>query len=365
MKGGSDARIDDESMRAAADWLLRLDDPALSDEALQTWLEWLSASDANRHAFDELQTVRRRLRGMPVERRQELIERTTRRPQGLANAFRERLNLPRPERASGRRFPLALAASVLLAVALGVWMYPSQDVTTTYAAPADRHRTVSLSDGSSLVIGAHAVVDVTFSRERRSLMVHQGKAYFEVEPDPTRPFVVAAANVEVAAVGTAFSVERDAGRVLVTVTHGRVRVTNTATRTTKVLRSRAPAVAANDSAPGAAVDLELSQGQQTRVALPTVDTGVPGSKPELQGWIDGRAEFVGAPLRDVLSVVNQYAPKQLVIDDPRVGDFTFSGTIFRGHVDEWVDSLPRVYPIEMVALDNATVTLVTRRNGAH
>ncbi|MBL8266819.1 FecR family protein [Steroidobacter sp.] len=365
MKGSADALIGDEPARVAADWLLRLDNPALTDEDLQAWLEWLSASDANRNAFDELQSVRRRLRGMPAERRQELIERTVRRPQGLSEAFRERLNLPRPERSAGRPVALALAASLVLAVALGVWMYPAYESTTTYAAPSDRHRTVALSDGSSLVIGAQAVVDVTFSRERRSLTVHQGKAYFEVEPDPTRPFVVAAANVEVAAVGTAFSVERDADKVLVTVTHGRVRVTNTETRATTVQRGRAPVVASVPNGAGAAVDLQLSQGQQTQVELPMARTGVPGSKPEIEGWSDGRVEFVGAPLRDVLAVVNQYAPKQLVIDDPRVGDLTFSGTIFRSHVDEWVDSLPRVYPIEMVALDNATVTLVTRRNSTH
>lgn len=350
MKGSSNTLLDDESARVAADWLLRLDDPLLSDAELQSWLEWLGASDANRRAFDELQLMRRRLRRMPEQRRQALIDRVGRR----RPAWTER----------GRRMTLALAASLVAAVALAWWMYPPQaNTTTTYAAASDRHRTVALSDGSSLVMDAHAVVDVTFSRERRSLLVHQGKAYFEVQPDATRPFVVAAANVEIAAVGTAFSVERDADRVVVTVTHGRVRVTDTSARTTRVLRGRAPIVVSTPNGAGAAVDLELSKGQQTTVALPETRLDVPGTKQSPQGWIDGRAEFDAAPLRDVLAVVNQYAPKPLVIDDPRVGDLTFSGTIFRDHVDEWIVSLPQVYPIEMVTLDNATVTLVTRHGG--
>lgn len=353
MKGSSTTRIDDEPARVAADWLLRLDDPLLSDAELQSWLEWLGASDANRCAFDELQLMRRRLRRLPEQRRQALIDRAGRGRRSWT------------EWARSRRMALALAASVIAAVALGWWMIPPQaNITMTYAAASDRHRTVALSDGSSLVMDAQAVVDVTFSRERRSLLVHQGKAYFEVQPDATRPFVVAAANVEIAAVGTAFSVERDADRVVVTVTHGRVRVTDTSARTTRVLRGRAPIVVSTPNGAGAAVDLELSKGQQTTVSLPETRPDVPGTKQSPQGWIDGRAEFVAAPLRDVLAVVNQYAPKPLVIDDPRVGDLTFSGTIFSDHVDEWIVSLPQVYPIEMVTLDNATVTLVTRHGGA-
>lgn len=386
MKGISATHVGDEVAGVAADWLLRLDDPALSEEDLQAWLEWFSASDDNRRAFDQLQTVRRRLRGMPEERRQQLIDRTLHARPSLAAAFRERLYLPRSDssqadssnadsptsdflgpdlsrtaRDAGRwRVAWALAASLIVAVGLGLWIYPMRASTTTYAASSDQHRTVTLSDGSALVLDSQAIVDVTFTRKRRSLSVHQGKAYFEVTSDPARPFVVAAAGVEVAAVGTAFSVQREADRVVVTVTHGRVRVTNTSTGTSRAVRSRAPVPVAN--VPGAGVDLELSQGQQTRVALPAMPEGEAGSvRAPVQGWVDGRAEFVNAPLRDVLAVVNQYAPTPVVIDDPRVGDLTFSGTIFRSHVDEWVASLPYVYPIEMVALDNATVTLISRR----
>ncbi len=77
-------------------------------------------------------------------------------------------------------------------------------------------------------------------------------------------------------------------------------------------------------------------------------------------WQDGRADFIDTPLSQVLPLINRYAAMKIVIDDPRVADLTYSGTVFRSHLDEWVASLPRLYPIRTVALENNTITLVSR-----
>ena len=88
--------------KAAADWLQRLDDPALPEADLQAWLHWHGESEQNRKAFEEMQTLYRQLRDLPGGYRRELRQR-----------FGHTEALPR------RAWPkmLALAATVLLAVA--------------------------------------------------------------------------------------------------------------------------------------------------------------------------------------------------------------------------------------------------------
>lgn len=352
MEHGSKKRTSmDPSARfeTAADWLQRLDDPQLKEKDIQAWLEWFSACDANRNAFEELQALRRRFREMPENYRDALKGRMAADSRSSSGRSRWRQRV------------LALAASVCAAaLGLGVWWNVQTNVVTaTYAAPAHQHRTVTLQDGSSVVLAAEAIVDVAYSRERRALNIQRGAAYFEVRKDFVRPFIVEAGGVRVTAVGTAFNVQRTADDVTVTVTEGQVSISGGAGS----LPSPA-GVGAEDArgeAPPSEQDVLLRVGQ--RLVLPLANdagaTSVVAAGPESQ-WEDNRAAFIDAPLSEVLPVINPYASAQLVIDDPRVADLTYTGTIFRDHIDEWVASLPRIYAIRAVPIDDGTITLVSQ-----
>jgi ferric-dicitrate binding protein FerR (iron transport regulator) len=50
-----------------------------------------------------------------------------------------------------------------------------------------------------------------------------------------------------------------------------------------------------------------------------------------------------------------------LIDDPRVADLTYSGTVFRDRVDEWTTALPEIFPIRTVTLSDGSVALVLAR----
>src|SRR5258708_37124882 len=66
---------EDARRKAAADWLQRLDDPALPEADLQAWLHWHGESEQNRKAFEEMQTLYRQLRDLPGDYRRELRRR--------------------------------------------------------------------------------------------------------------------------------------------------------------------------------------------------------------------------------------------------------------------------------------------------
>jgi len=323
----------------AADWLQRLDDPQLAEEDLQAWLEWFEASDDHRKAFEELQVMRQRFRALPQLDQEELKRRVeppvARRPR-FGNVW-------------------ALAAAVgAVAIGAGWWITQTRG-TETYAAAENHHRTVVLDDGSSLVLAANSVVDVTYSPTKRFLNIQRGEAYFEVAHNRFRPFMVQAGEVRVTAVGTAFNVQRRSDQVTVTVTEGKVRVSqgDDTPRTT----------VASGMTRTIETERVLAVGQQAVLPVVAAVKSTPAAT-VAPDWSGDTARFINAPLRDVLPVINRHASARLSIEDPRVADLTYSGTIFRSHVDEWITSLPQVFPVRAVTLQDGSVTLVSRERDA-
>lgn len=96
------------------------------------------------------------------------------------------------------------------------------------AIPADQlaQLPLELADGSHVrTLAQGAAVSVESNQpERIQLRLDAGGARFDVIPNTRRMFTVRAGSVEVAVLGTVFDVERDRGRVRVSVSRGKVRV---------------------------------------------------------------------------------------------------------------------------------------------
>jgi transmembrane sensor len=328
----SENPVEEARYEAAADWLQRLDDPDVKDEDLRAWLEWFDASDENRWAFEQLQPLYRRLHDLPRNFRRDARRRFDLRPRRWGGRGSTRLGFW--TRVTG------LAAAILIGVF--VWRYGIMSAEAVYSAPANQHRTIELTDRSALVLGADSVVAVKYTTATRFLSIERGEAYFEVAHNVKRPFIVQAGNVRITAVGTEFNVQRDADQVVVTVTEGVVEVRR-------------------DGAPPDVAPSRVTVGE--RLVLPVLQhahTAPRGESTPGSTWHNGQIEFVNAPLSQVLGVIDPYAPRHLIIEDPRVADLTFSGTVFRDHIDEWIASLPRVYAIRAVPLDDGALSFVTR-----
>jgi len=86
--------------------------------------------------------------------------------------------------------------------------------------------TIRLLDGSRAQLsGAQSELEIVRNdRERVGLKLLQGRAHFDVVPNPKRSFEVEAAPYRVVVLGTIFDVERSAEHVSVSVERGRVRV---------------------------------------------------------------------------------------------------------------------------------------------
>lgn len=106
---------------------------------------------------------------------------------------------------------LAVAASLLLGIALGGWIYTQKNHTPfyTYVVTSGLRciEPVSLPDGTQVRMGPNS--RLTYPRSFRGKtreVVLTGQAFFSVAQNKDQPFIVRTKNMDVTALGTAFEV---------------------------------------------------------------------------------------------------------------------------------------------------------------
>jgi transmembrane sensor len=108
------------------------------------------------------------------------------------------------------RMPLRVAASLLFlallgtaAVILSSRLQPVKVITDN----EERGKRIVLPDGSSVVLNENSQISYSkgFNRKTREILL-RGEAYFEVEPDKAKPFVIYTGQARIRVVGTSFNV---------------------------------------------------------------------------------------------------------------------------------------------------------------
>src|SRR5690606_2011811 len=164
----------------------------------------------------------------------------------------------------------------------------------SYSTRLGEVKVTPLADGSVMTLNTASRVVVTFSDTQRSIRLLEGEALFDVARDAARPFVVAAGEARVRAVGTSFMVRRlgDAP-VQVLVREGIVEVSrNAGNATPGPVR-----VAANTRA------VESSSSVTPVAAMPVEPAVI---RREL-AWREGRIAFQGETLGQAAAQFSRYS----------------------------------------------------------
>lgn len=262
-----------------------------------------------------------------------------------------------------RRFASAtLACAALLAGA--VWwrtQEPTSLVEPAMAAIVSAPDRQVLSDGSVVELKPGASVVVEFSETIRKVRLQRGEAHFQVAKNAARPFIVVVGDLEVRAVGTAFSVELGSMVVEVLVTEGEVAVEKSA----EPVRPP-PDVSLPTSPPVAPQTLaRLPAGNRVLVDLnlkasPTLAV-VPVSLSEANqrlAWRAPRVDFSGASLVEVIAVFNQHARVKISIGDQALTRVELSGVLRADNVDSLLQLLADEFKIVAVQTTDGIVLRV-------
>lgn len=207
-----------------------------------------------------------------------------------------------------RRGLIAGGVGMLAASLAGGFLW--HNAGTTYETEVGEIRRVPLADGSSVAINTASRIDIRLAASRRDVTVEAGEAWFQVAPDPARPFVVAAGRVRVRAVGTAFAIRRRDRGADILVTEGVVE-------------------AWTDGAEGNKV--RLTAGHRAFVtdnAAIIRPPGTPSSVDRALAWRAGRIDLVGDTLAQAAEEFNRYNRRRIVLVDPTIVGEQFDG-LFR------------------------------------
>ena len=118
----------------------------------------------------------------------------------------------KPRRRAAFFIRIAAAAAVLLLAS--IWIFQSVNrADRVEVATRNQVKESLLPDGTQISLNQHSSVKYVPGKNDNYRRVElQGDAFFEVERDTTRPFVVASQNIEVEVLGTAFYVDAREGQ---------------------------------------------------------------------------------------------------------------------------------------------------------
>lgn len=284
----------------ASVWIARLHGPDRSPEMERECLAWQARSAAHRLAFERCTEV---WEAVPLVR--------------LADAYASVSSSDETDAApgptsfmkGGGRWLLASAA-----LAAGVWagmsLWRGPADGDVYATRIGEQRLVILDDGTRVTLNTDTSVRVEMSRAKRLVKIQTGEALFEVARDGSRPFVVRAADTEVVAVGTAFSVRvagpKEADYLDVTLIEGKVSVRAAA-------EDRSVALAPGKEMlmqAGERMRLARSPDRMSGLANPLVD------RPRLEqvlAWQRNEVIFDDVSLPEAVAEMNRYSRTPIVL----------------------------------------------------
>jgi len=237
---------------------------------------------------------------------------------------------PQSATRTGRRRPLAIAASILLAAAaLATYILTSGGV---YATALGEQRSLALSDGSTVQLDSLSKIRVRYGEHDRTVVLLQGQALFHVAKDTTRPFIVDIGQTRVRAVGTQFDVYRKTDGTIVTVVEGRVVILKEGHPSgpkhegQRGLRDLAPGTEGADFAQqegeGA---IFLNAGEQITVSPKTARKTLHPNLAGATSWTQRQLVFDSASFADVAEEFNRYNERKLVIDASALDTLHISG----------------------------------------
>ena len=185
-----------------------------------------------------------------------------------------------------------------------------------YATAAGAQRSVTLPDGSIAHLNTDTAIAVSYAADERRVDLLRGEAFFEVMPDPAKPFRVMAVDGAVQAVGTAFVVRTWADRATVAVTDGAVVVTS-------------PGLPGDQG-----VSVEVRRGQATRYhqgQAPEAASATDVASAAL--WRNGGILIDNLPLDQAVAELDRYRPGRILLLGAAVPYAAVSGAFDIGRID--------------------------------
>ncbi|WP_288206465.1 FecR domain-containing protein [uncultured Parabacteroides sp.] len=287
-----------------------------SEQELHALLHWLKSPD--NHAELDLvvkplwETIDKNMSRPEGEREKELHEEVS---LLLSEAKEKDTSTSKPGFRSKKRLNVFSRVAVILILVFSVTFgllkvldRPSPQITyTEKRSDKGEKKNILLADGTKIILNSDTKLRIPsdFNQEERVIEM-EGEGFFDVTPNPDKPFIIKSGEAQVKVLGTSFNFKsyKEDDFIKLTVSTGKVRV-NVADQ-----------------------DLQLSVSPNEHLSVNKVDGNV--SKETIQEnnyikWIQGSLYFNKEPIREVIKTINRTYNRKVILQCKHC-DYKITGT---------------------------------------
>lgn len=298
---------DRRAIREAATWYARLAAHTASASDRAGWARWHAADPAHARAWHKVESINQRMAGVPAE-----------------------IGMPTLSARGSSRRTVLRSAVLVMATGSAAWLALRdtswQGLTADYRTATGESRSVTLADGSQLMLNTASAVDVRFDDTQRLLSLHRGEILIDTHADPqtrARPFLVRSPHGTALALGTRFLVRTEPAWTQVTVLDKAVRVTPNADPSS----------------------ITLQAGQQLRFG-PSQPGRVETAGLASDAWRNGGLIAIDMPMGVLLTELTRYR-RGMLSWDSALDKMPVSGAFPLDDTDQALAALENNFPIRV------------------
>lgn len=347
----TERQVRDDMLRAAHAWRFRLEDPDATDEDRQAFEAWRRADPRHGDLYDHAVTFHQALGTLTRQDLEDDVIRPTFRER-LAHLLWRRSPGASPNRAGvpwlAATMALIVACSALFLAA--PWGGNNLNDAVILETGLGETQRFTLGDGTVVTLSAASIVETTYTQERRTALLREGAAFFEVAREPDRAFFVKAGDLQVRVLGTVFDVAQASDMTRVAVAEGEVEVSY-------------PSLLAPEGSQFRTTQT-LTPGQQV-AASPGggLESVRPIAAAAIGAWRNDRLFYDGARLAELVADANRYSDTRVVIegDIDTIANYQVRGSFNARDVDGMLLTLPEIYPVEIDRSRAGVIRIIERQ----
>lgn len=249
---------------------------------------------------------------------------------------------PNRSRANISPFLLKTAAILALIAVVGpiVWQQMGREAPETYVTNIGGHKIIAFKDGTRVEMNTDTVLRVSQKTSERKVWLDKGEAYFEIEHDAARPFIVIAQGRKIIDLGTKFAVRHDIGnqqkeQLQVSVVEGLVEVEAKGEKPNALLK------------PGDVLTATPHAQSVAKKSMSNLRAGL--------GWKQGKLSLDYVTLAEAAAEFNRYNTRKLIIKDLMAAKQTIVGTFQTRDLEAFTGVVTRLFGLKAETTNNQII----------
>lgn len=301
-------------LEEAAEWLTRIDNGELSDRDKLALTSWYQSSPEHKRIWEAACKLKHEFSNLPEELSKPVLD-------------RQRLD---------RRSVLKSLVGIGLVIPTS-WVLvkekPWQNSLAQYKSEVGKRQTLSLEDGSELILNTGTALDVKFTSTNRLIKLYEGEIFVRTGKDTIRPFSVSTDLGDVKALGTEFAIRKLSDSVRVSVNWHSVQVSPSKSN----------------------ISQRVNDGQACTFDANTIS---PLAKKDVNDFAWTRGEIIVENWRidKFIHELNRYRPGILRCD-PNIGHLKVSGVFQTDRTDQALEVLQGLFGLEITRYTNYLVSI--------